>query len=213
MKRKLLMAVCAGLIMTGAIAVACGDDDDEGAVPTLSNAGATTTSAAGNVTPFPTGEVTAGNITSESKGYSATIPADWLPRFNLIQTADGSTDAFFEPLPPGAAAQANVSVTCVVDPGLPPDEYIDAQQTVTARLPLNEDITVSERTIDGVTVEAVSYTQRSQQNPDQAPVAMTDMFFSGSKCQYTLKTSSLQTDIEKYRPIFDAFIDSFRFEK
>lgn len=213
MKRKLFVAVCAALIVTGVVAAACGGDDDEGAVPTLSNAGATSTSAAANVTPFPTGEVTSGNVTNEAKGYSATIPADWNPRFNLIQTADGSTDAFFEPLAPGAAAQANVNITCVVDPGLSPEEYIQAQQTVTARLPLNEDITVSERTVDGVTVEAVSYTQRSQQNPDQEPLAITDMFFSGSKCQYTLKTTALLTDIVRYQPIFDAFIDSFRFEK
>jgi hypothetical protein len=211
MRRKLLLAACAGLFGLSVAFSACGGDDNNSG----SNSGTSTpaaTSPAG-VTPFPTGQVNGNQIVSDSKGYSATIPDGWKSRFNLIQSVDGSTDAFFEPLIAGSQAQANVNITCIVDDSFTGDQYIEAQKTVTARLPLNKNVTETDITVDGIQATALRYTQASEQNPDQPTLGITDIFFTGKKCKYVLKTTAKADDVAKYQPQFDIFLNSFKFEK
>jgi hypothetical protein len=211
MNRTLGLAAClAALAILSLAAAGCGDDDDNGSGTPGADSTAPTSV---NITPFPTGMVTNGQIASESKGYSATIPADWRPRFNQIQTVDGSADAFFEPLAPDAVVQANIAVTCLTDRRFSTEDRINAAKTTTSRLGLNTDIEASERQVDGVTATVLTYSQTSQQNPDQPTLAKQDIMFAGEKCEYTITTVSEIEDRAKYQATFDAFVDSFKFDK
>lgn len=205
--RKAAVLIAAGTLALGAMA--CGSDDDDAP----NNPGTSTppsTSVSGNVTPFPTPLIDGNSIVSDSKGYAATIPTDWRPRINFIQTIDSSVDAFFEPLAPDAKAQANIAITCTVPGEYEEQERVDLLKTTTARQGLNEDITVGERTIDGEQVTSLSYVNTSQQNPDQPRLAKIDYLFSTSKCDYTITTTSIEEDRARYEAIFTAFLDSMK---
>lgn len=205
--RKAAVMLAAAVLTLGAVACGSGDDDEP------NNPGTATpqaTSASGNVTPFPTPLIDGNSIVSESKGYSATIPTDWRPRINFIQTIDSSVDAFFEPLAPDAKAQANIAITCTVPGQYEEQERIDLLKTTTARQGLNENITVGQRTIDGKQVTSLTYVNTSQQNPDQPRLAKVDYLFSTATCDYTITTTSIEEDRAKYEPIFSAFLDSMK---
>jgi hypothetical protein len=210
MLRTLTLAAAALLVALSAFAVACGDDNGD---DPENGSASSPTPLPPNLTPFPTGQVTDNRLVSESKGYSATLPPDWRPRFNHLQTIDASSDAFFEPLVPGSAVQANVAVTCVVDSGLPTDQRIAAEQTTTARVGLNSEIQVSQATIDGAPATVISYVQTSQDNPSVPDLAKTDYLFDGAKCEYKLTTISTLENRAQYQPVFDGFISSFQYEK
>ena len=205
-----LAAAVALLLLASAFAVACGDDDGD---EPENGEPSSPTAPPPNLTPFPTGQVTDNRVVSESKGYSATLPPDWRPRFNHLQTIDASSDAFFEPLVPGSAVQANIAVTCVVDSGLPTGERIAAEQTTTARVGINSDIQASQTTIDGAPATMLRYLQQSQDAPQTPSLAKTDYLFDGSKCEYKVTTISTAEDRERYQPVFDGIIGSFQYEK
>jgi hypothetical protein len=210
------MAV-AGACMIAAAACGGGDGDTPKTftpiVPTASN---------GNVTPFPT-PLLNGDVITSKKGYTATLPEGWHVRANLVQTADASVDAFFEPLPdPSAQVQANISVNCVVIKDPNPLQRIEALKTNTARQGLNKEIVVSQRQISGVTAEVLSYRFESQQgqqaqvDPNGTPAPQTpfldksDYLFSDKNCDWTITTTTLAGERAKYQPVFDAFHDSFK---
>lgn len=201
-------ALIAAAALTLGLAACGGGDDDEPNTPGTATAPAT--SVGGNVTPFPTPLINGNSIVSDSKGYSATIPADWKPRINFIQTIDSSVDAFFEPLLPNAKAQANIAITCTVTGQYEEQERIDLLKTTTARQGLNENIVVGERTIDGKKVTSLTYINTSQQNPNQPRLSKTDYLFTTSKCDYTLTTTSAEADRATYDPTFNAFLDSMK---
>jgi hypothetical protein len=196
----------AAIALAGA---ACGGDDDNGGAPGTATP-EVTSDPSGNVTPFPTPLINGNSIVSDSKGYSVTLPQDWKPRINFIQTIDSSVDAFFEPLAPDAKAQTNIAITCTVPGQYEEQERIDLLKTTTARQGLNENIVVGSRTIDGKNVTTLTYTNVSQQNPNQPRLGKTDYLFSTSKCDYTITTLSLEEDRAKYQPIFDTFLDSVK---
>lgn len=211
MTRKFSLMACAALCTALAVLAfsACGDDGDgSNSDPTAEVSTGHTPQSAG--TPFPQPTVTDTTINSVSKAYSATYPAGWRVRPNLVNSIDSSVDAIFEPLAPDAKVQANISVTCAVENRHPNEERIVAVATNTARLPLNSDIVSSTRTIDGQQAGVVEYTHQSQQNPQQTPIRKTDYVFAGATCDYLITTVTAVGDEAKYKPQFDAFIDSFR---
>ncbi len=175
----------------------------------------------GNVTPFPT-PLLAGNVITSMKGYTATLPVGWRVRANLVQTADASVDAFFEPLAEGAKVQANISVNCIVIKAADPVQRIDAQKTNTVRQGLNKDIQVSQRQISGLTAEVLSYRFESQQGqqaqtdakgtpvPPAPFLDKSDYLFSDKHCDWSITTTTLAGERAKYQPVFDAFLDSFK---
>jgi hypothetical protein len=208
MKRVACIIVLALVSVTALIGSACGGDDDNGDDPTPVVTG--TITSASVPTPFPTPMVTGTEAVSESKGYAATFPEGWRPRFNLVQTSDASADVYFEPLKEGANVQANIAVTCLVGSERSQSERAIAEQTAVARLGLNEDITVGTIDVGGREATTITYTTSSQQDPNQPHLDKTDIVFNGDICNFTITTINLAGEREQYQPIFDAFLDSFR---
>jgi hypothetical protein len=208
MKRVACIIVLTLVSATAVMAAACGGDDDNGGDPTPATTGTVTGSQV--PTPFPTPMVTGTEAVSESKGYAATFPEGWRPRFNLVQTADASADVYFEPLKEGANVQANIAVTCLLGVEGEQDERAAAEQTAVARLGLNENITVGTIDIAGREATTINYTTTSQQNPDQPQLDKTDIIFNADTCDFTITTITLAGERDQYQPLFDAFVDSFR---
>ena len=192
-----------------ALGAACGGDDNGGGTPGTATV-PPTSDPSGNVTPFPTPQITGNDVVSNSKGYSLTFPQDWRPRINFIQTIDSSVDAYFEPLAPDAKVQASISITCTVPGRFKEQERIDLMKTTTARQGVNENIQAGERTIGGHKATTLSYTNVSQQNPGQPHLGKTDILFTTSKCDYTVTTTSAEEDRAKYQPVFDTVLNSFK---
>jgi hypothetical protein len=208
-RMKRVVSVLVGIVALAALAgAACGGDDDDDNGDLASPTSEATTAAV--PTPFPTPMVNGNEIVSEAKGYAVTMPDGWKPRFNLIQTSDASADAYFEELRPGAAVQANIAVTCILEKTLPQDQRAEVEQTVVARLGLNRDISVSTVQIGGQEATAIRYVTTSQQNPDQPELDKVDIIFGSDKCDYKVTTTVLDGERDQYQPIFDAFIASFR---
>lgn len=208
MKRVATIVLVAAVLVAAVSAAACGGGGDDGEEPEASVTGTVVSAAV--PTAFPTPIVTGSEAVSESKAYAATIPEGWRPRFNHISTSDASVDVYFEPLKEGANVQANISVTCIIEKPLPPDQRVIAEQTVTARLGLNTDISVSTVQIAGQEATAIRYVTTSQQNPDQPQLDKMDLIFTSDRCDYKVTTTALNGEREQYQPIFDAFIQSFR---
>lgn len=210
----------AALGAAAAIAAACGGG---GAGSTTSTAPAGTGTAAPHrlVTPFPTPQITGNQISSPTKGYAAVLPNGWRFFPNRVQTADASADAIFEPLAPGANLQANIVVNCIVIKADTPEQRITFQKTQTAREGLNSDIQISATRVDGIDATVLSYRFQSQQTlntpvPGATPPRFTppldkqDIFFSNSKCDWTITTTVGVGQRPKYQAIFDAFLASFK---
>jgi hypothetical protein len=207
MKRVACIALCGIVLIAGVAAAACGGGgDDNDATP------AATGSPANNdvPTPFPTPMLNGNEITSDSKGYAATLPDGWTPKFNLISTTNGSADVYFEPQRPGAPVQANIAVTCIIGDAPPVEERAVGEQTAVARLGLNENISVDTVRIAGEDATAIHYVNTSQQNPDQPHLDKVDIILDGPACAYKVTTTTLEGERAQYQPIFDAFIQSFR---
>lgn len=207
MKRVACIALCGIVLIAGVAAAACGgggDDDNATPGPT----GAATSDIV--PTPFPTPMLNGNEIVSDSKGYAATLPDGWTPKFNLISTTNGSADVYFEPQRPGAPVQANIAVTCIVGDTPSENERAVGEQTAVARLGLNENISVDSVRIAGKDATAIHYINTSQQNPDQPRLDKVDIIFDGSACAYKVTTTTLDGERPQYQPIFDAFIQSFR---
>jgi hypothetical protein len=207
-----IRALATAFLLTGVLALsaACGDDGG-GAKGTPTVAGPATSPAGtnGDVTPFPTPLVSGNQITSPNKGYSATMPANWKFRPNLIQTADASADVLFEPLIPGAQMQANISLNCVVIKAASEDSRVQFQKTLTARQGLNKDIVVSARKISGIDATVLSYRNESQQDKTLV-LDKQDILFTSPKCDWILTTTTLVGERDKYTATFEAFINSFK---
>jgi hypothetical protein len=197
----------AALALVLALAAACGDS---GGSSTATVPASPTQSFSAKVTPFPTPHVNDNNVVSESKGYSATFPAGWKFRANLIQTTDASVDTIFEPLLPDAKVQANIAVTCAVQRSLPPPARVEFEKTKTSREGLNHNIIVSETKVSGVDATVLTYTNVSQNDASRPSLDKQEIFFSNSKCDWTISTTTLAGDFVKYKAQFDAFIASFK---
>lgn len=207
MKRTVYFAAFVAAIGVLALAAACGggDGSDGGTATPLVTA---TLDPAAIATAFPTAVVTGNNAVSEKKGYSATFPEGWRPRFNFINTIDSTVDAYFEPMAPDAAVQASIAVTCVLERLSSPEERIELQKTATARVGLNKDIVVTERQISGITATVLTYINTSQQGA-QPELGKQDVLFSGDICDYTVTTTAAAGERAQYQAEFDAFLDSF----
>lgn len=202
------IVVLIALAAIAALGAACGGSSD-GAIksPTPFSVG---TQAKGAVTPFPTPQITGNMIVSPTKGYSATFPPGWNFKANLVQTADASVDAIFEPLPPGANVQANISANCIVVRGnIGEQERIDSQKTNTARQGLNKDIQVSATTIAGQPATVLSYRFQSQ-STGTPELDKSDILFDTPKCAWIITTTTAAGQRDKYRADFDSFLNSFK---
>jgi hypothetical protein len=202
------MLACAVAAVAMTAAVACGGDDDGG--PSASDTPNLQTPQGVDVTPFATPLIEGNNLTSDSKKYAAVIPEGWNVRINLIQTPDGSADAFFEPLTPDAKLQANIAVTCSTTQSFPDATRVPIEKTTRARMSTTTELTEGQAMIDGRNVATLTYINQSSQDPNSPQLRKTDYFFSGGTCDYTLSTISAVGDEAKYKPIFDAFLASFR---
>ena len=206
--RKVAMAALAALAAVSMMAAGCGGDDDDGDDEPTASAN----TPVGNITPFATPQITGNNIVSQAMGYSATIPDGWNTRINFIQTIDGNVDAFFAPLPPGAQVQPSITVNCVIgEHRVPADELPVAQQTLTAREGLNENIVVGTREIAGVEATSISYTNTTQAENNPILLDKTDYVFVGETCDYELTTTTAAGERAAYQPQFDVFLNSFAF--
>lgn len=165
-------------------------------------------------TPFATPIVIGSELTS-LKGYAVTFPQGWKVRANLINTVDATVDAFFEPAasagqPTTGQVQANISVNCQVIRGANPEEFLSGSATRTARLPQNKDISVAETNVSGVKATTFRYRFESAQDATAPKLEKQDVIFSNAKCDWTITLGTPADQFDKYKPIFDAFLSSFK---
>jgi hypothetical protein len=207
--RKFLAAALAAALLVAVSAAACGGDDDgdDDGTP----AADTTPTVNAEVTPFPTPQIVDGVITDPAKGYSARIPEGWRAQLNVVQTRASSADVFIEPLQPGAEAQANIVVNCIIDKGgVSEDERFEAEKTTTAFFPLHRDLVEGSMQIAGRQALALTYTLQSQQNPEQPLVRKTDLHFDTEKCAYEVTLTAGVPQFDQYQDEFAAFLQSFQ---
>ena len=207
MIRKLSM-LAVSLIAASAVGLACGDDGGGSEGNETATAGSETPIS--DVTPFPTPNIVGTRVTSPAKGYAADIPVGWNPRINLIQTIDASADVFLEPLAPGASAQANIVVDCVVVKFEGTEaERAASELAIIHAFPLNKDVVESTTQIAGRSAVTASYTVTSQANPDQPVVRKSDVFLTGEKCDYEVTLTTPVDLADQYQDEFAAFVQSF----
>jgi hypothetical protein len=206
---KSLGALAGAVALSALMALGAACSDDSGKSKTPVSSPTVSTQALANVTPFPTPLISGNQLVSSNKGYSATFPAGWKVRANFVQTADSSVDAIFEPLPPGANAQANIAIYCIVTKSPSDAERVEFMKTNTARQGLNKDIQVSQRKVAGADATVLSYRFVSENSQTTPELDKQDMFFSGPKCDYTVTTTVLAGQREKYAAGFEQFINSF----
>jgi hypothetical protein len=179
------------------------------------NASATATgseTASAKPTPFATPIIVGNNVTS-LKGYTVTFPDGWRPRPNFINTSDATVDAYFEQLagaPQPGDVQANISVTCEVERGSSPEQFLSDAQTTTARLPQNKGIQTSTRPIAGKNATVIAYRFESAQDPTAPKLDKQDIIFSNEKCDWTITTTVPEGQYDKYRAQIDGFLNSFK---
>ena len=205
--------IVASAVLAAAVALgaACGGDDKGGATTTTPVA-ETSASPQARRTPFATPQIN-GNQLDSAKGYTVTYPAGWKVRANFLNTADATVDAFFEPLEGPAVAgqvQANISVMCVLDKAPDSKQYAPAVQTLTARLPNNSSFEISERKISGTTAVVQAYHTESKTDPAQPKLDQRDYLFTNDKCDWRITTTAPAGQLDKYKPAFDGFLDSFK---
>jgi len=206
--RNTALALAAAAIAV--LGAACGG----GGGSSSKNAGtpSATQSPAAQATPFGT-PVVIGNELTSLKGYSVTFPPGWKIRANLINTADATVDAFFEPAaaqPTSGQVQANISVTCQVIRAANPEEFLSGSATRTANLPQNKDITASATKVAGVQATALRYRFESAQDATAPKLEKQDVIFSNNKCDWTITLATPADQFDKYKPAFDAFLSSFK---
>lgn len=194
-------------------AAACGGDDsgpDTNPTPGITVV-SQSSQVASLVTPFPTPILSDNAIdSSNSKGYSATFPAGWTFYPNRIQTRDASVDVIFEPLIPGAKAQASIAINCVVQKAESAEEHVIAESTKVARIGTNRDIRESERQIAGRTAKVISYVFSSPNEDNIPPLDKQDVIFSNDRCDWIITTVTPEGQRPTYQPQFDAFLASFQ---
>jgi hypothetical protein len=210
MSRTLSIAAFAALATAMVLGAACGGGSDSS--KTTTPAADASASPYVRATPFATPQIS-GNLVDSEKGYTATFPAGWHVRANFVNTSDATTDAFFEPLPAQPQAgdvQASISVLCVLEKAPDANAYLSGVQTVTARLPQNSDIQVSERTISGIKATVETYRFASKQDPNAPQLDKQDVIFSSDRCDWTITTTAPAGQRDKYTAEFNGFLDSFK---
>lgn len=201
------IVIIAALVGLGTGQAACGGSSAKIPTPT---AFSVTTRVSGDVTPFPTPQVIGSTITSPTKGYSASFPDGWKFHANLVQTADASIDAIFEPLAPGANVQASISANCIVERGgQSEDERVAFQKTNTLRQGLNKDITVSQMKFAGMDATVLSYRFVSQ-TAGTPELDKQDILFASPKCAWIVTTTAPAGQRDKYQANFAIFLNSFK---
>lgn len=202
-----IVIIAAFVALTAGAAACGGGGDGKLATPT---AFSITTRASGDVTPFPTPQVTGNAIVSPTKGYSASFPDGWKFHANLVQTADASVDAIFEPLTPGANVQANISANCIVErAGQSEEERVSFQKTNTLRQGLNKDIQVSQMKFAGMDATVLSYRFVSQ-TAGTPELDKQDILFASPKCAWIVTTTAPAGQRPKYQADFDIFLNTFK---
>lgn len=202
------IVVLIALAAIAGLGMACsGGGSTRSATPTAFSIG---TQVTGAVTPFPTPQLTGNTIVSPSKGYSATFPQGWNFHANLVQTADASVDAIFQPLVPGAKVQPNIAANCIVVRGnVSEQERIDFQKTNTIQQGLNKDIQVSQTTIAGRNATVLSYRFESQ-TAGTPQLDKSDILFDTPKCAWVITTTAPAGERDKSKADFDIFLNSFK---
>jgi hypothetical protein len=206
---KWWFAALAAVAGISVVLAACGGG---GGSKTAGTPEGSATAVDAKATPFPTAIVNGNQFTS-LKGYTVMFPAGWKARSNFINTADGTVDAFFEPVDPQAPptqGQANIAVQCVVFKAPSPQQFLADSQTRTARLPQDKEITVSQSKVSGVDAVQLAYRFESAQDPNSPKLEKRDYLFSNGKCDWTITLTTPEGQYEKYKPAFDGFLSSFR---
>lgn len=211
---RTLVLIGASAALTLAAAGCGGDDSGGGTQPTpgitsISSSGTAPVSAL--VTPFPTPQITDGQVdSSASKGYAATLPAGWNFYPNRIQTRDASVDVVFEPLRAGATAQASIAINCIVAKQENQEQHVAAEATKSARIGTNSDIVMGQREVAGLTATTISYRFESPNEQNIPPLRKQDVVFSNDRCDWIITMTTPVEQEAEFAPVFDAFLDSFR---
>jgi hypothetical protein len=184
----------------------CGDDDggDNGSGATPDQTPQATPIARD---PLPT--VEGRNVTSVAKGYSATYPDGWEPRYDLAVTPDQKLDAYFGP--PRASEdlfRASITVACEKTSGTEDSRsYFERKRAVTESTAIGEIIGPEATTIGGVPAYRIEYRLDAQSQD----VRKIEIYAASETCGYTIGLASSPEELQQLLPAWQEFIASFRF--
>jgi len=197
------------LALAALLAVACGGDDES---PTPTNIPRTICKPAEAVVPATPTDLPAGmaQYTSPERGYSVFYPSDWSAQPNTIAVQNMAGDAFFTT---GTTTQVkpNLSVACETIPiGTTSQQFVDAKLGVLKQVLGQQPQVEKTLTVDGKEASQVRYSIEKVQTPEPLKVQKLEVFFADDLGGWTIALTVPQGEIDKYLPVFDAFLQSFR---
>ena len=197
------------LALVSSLPVACGGDDEN---PTPTSVPLTTCKPAEAVVPTTPTDLPAGmaEYQSPERGYSVRYPSDWKVQPNTIAVQNIAGDAFFTTAPVGAV-KPNFSVSCaIVTVGTTSQEFLEANLDVIEKLSGNRPEIEKTLDIDGKQASVITYSVRQERTPEPLNIEKVEVFFADALGGWDIALVVPKGQLETYRPLFDAFVQSFR---
>lgn len=187
---------------------ACGDDDGDDGGDGTPQADATAQNTSIPRDPLPT--VVGRTVTSIAKGYTATYPEGWEPRYDLAVAATGQKlDAYFGP-PRAQEGQfrAAITVACEQSAGTEDSRaYYERKRAVTESTAVGAIVGPEQISIGGVPAFKIEY----QLDAADQDVRKIDVFAASGPCGYTISLASSPEELTQHLGVWQQFLADFRF--
>lgn len=186
---------------------ACGDDggDDGGDGTPPPDATAQSTSIPRD--PLPT--VVGRTVTSIAKGYTATYPEGWEPRYDLAVAPGQKLDAYFGPVRAQEGQfRATITIACEQIAGSEDSRaYYDRKIAVTESTAVGEIVGPEQISVGGVPAFKVEY----ELDAADQEVRKIDVFAATGPCGYTISLASSPEELAQHLPSWQQFLADFQF--
>jgi hypothetical protein len=202
--RRAMLATAAAL---AALAfVACGDDgSDDGNGDGQQNE-ATPQATSIPRDPLPT--VVGRTVTSTAKGYTATYPEGWEPRYDIALAPGQKLDAYFGP-PRAEEGQfrATITIACEQITGSEDSRaYYERKRAVTESTAVGQIIGPETTSISGVPAYRIEY----QLDAGEQEVRKIDVFAANDTCGYTISLASSPEELAQHLSIWQQFLNDLK---
>jgi hypothetical protein len=196
---RTLTAVVSSLVILGF--VACGDDgNDNGGDGTPTDVTPQNTSIPRD--PLPT--VVGRTVTSTAKGYTATYPEGWEPRYDIALAPGQKLDAYFGP-PRAEEGQfrATITIACEqIGGGEDSRAYFERKRAVTESTAEGEIVGPETISIGAVPAYRIEY----QLDAGEQEVRKIDVFAANDTCGYTISLASSPEELAQHLPLWQEFL-------
>jgi hypothetical protein len=194
-----MLATAAGL---AALAfAACGDDGGDNGNGGEPN-DATPQSTPIPRDPLPT--VVGRTVTSTAKGYTATYPEGWEPRYDIALAPGQKLDAYFGP-PRAEESQfrATITIACEQIAGSEDSRaYYERKRAVTESTAEGEIIGPESVSIGSVPAYRIEY----RLDAGEQDVRKIDVFAANGTCGYTISLASSPEELAQHLPVWQEFL-------